>query len=151
MRPKFFIGGAIILGAILLLIITATRSSGQYYLTVEELLAQKAEMTGRSVRLSGVVLGDTIQVDGAAGTVTFTIAHVPGDMQEIDALGGIAAVLQQAAADPSLPRISVVYHGVQPDLLKHEAQAIVTGKLGADGIFYADGLLLKCPSKYEAK
>ena len=26
---------------------------------------------------------------------------------------------------------------------------IVTGELGEDGIFYADELLLKCPSKYE--
>jgi cytochrome c-type biogenesis protein CcmE len=37
-----------------------------------------------------------------------------------------------------------------PDLLKDEAQAIVTGKLGADGVFVADELLLKCPSKYAA-
>jgi cytochrome c-type biogenesis protein CcmE len=25
----------------------------------------------------------------------------------------------------------------------------VTGKLGEDGVFYADELLLKCPTKYE--
>jgi cytochrome c-type biogenesis protein CcmE len=31
----------------------------------------------------------------------------------------------------------------------NEAQAIVTGHLGEDGIFYADELLLKCPTKYE--
>ena len=36
-----------------------------------------------------------------------------------------------------------------PDLLKNEAQAIVTGKMGADGVFYAKELLLKCPTKYE--
>jgi len=34
-------------------------------------------------------------------------------------------------------------------LLKDEAQAIMTGHLGEDGIFYADELLLKCPTKYE--
>jgi cytochrome c-type biogenesis protein CcmE len=34
-------------------------------------------------------------------------------------------------------------------LLRHEAQAIMTGELGEDGIFYADELLLKCPTKYE--
>jgi cytochrome c-type biogenesis protein CcmE len=38
---------------------------------------------------------------------------------------------------------------VLPDLLTHEAQAIVTGELGADGVFYASELLLKCPSRYE--
>ena len=36
-----------------------------------------------------------------------------------------------------------------PDLLQHEAQAIMTGRLGDDGVFYADELLLKCPSRYE--
>jgi len=37
----------------------------------------------------------------------------------------------------------VEYVGPKPDLLKDEAQAIVTGKLGEDGVFYADELLLK--------
>jgi cytochrome c-type biogenesis protein CcmE len=39
--------------------------------------------------------------------------------------------------------------GAKPDLLRGEAQAIMTGKLGDDGVFYADELLLKCPTKYE--
>jgi cytochrome c-type biogenesis protein CcmE len=43
----------------------------------------------------------------------------------------------------------VVYVGVKPDLMRNEAQAIMTGHLGADGIFYAEELLLKCPTKYE--
>jgi cytochrome c-type biogenesis protein CcmE len=34
-------------------------------------------------------------------------------------------------------------------LLKNEAQAIVTGKLGEDGMFYADELQLKCPTRYD--
>ena len=34
-------------------------------------------------------------------------------------------------------------------LLRNEAQAIMTGKLGADGVFQLDELLLKCPTKYE--
>jgi len=64
-------------------------------------------------------------------------------------LGGMAVVLNQAANDPTLPHLDVVYEGVRPDLLKHEAQAIMTGSLGADGVFYAEELLLKCPSRYE--
>jgi len=62
----------------------------------------------------------------------------------------MALVLEQAAADPSLPRITVHYNGVKPDLLKHEAQAIVSGSLDANGVFQAKELLLKCPSKYES-
>jgi cytochrome c-type biogenesis protein CcmE len=45
--------------------------------------------------------------------------------------------------------MQVVYVGPKPDLLKNEAQAIVTGKVGADGVFYADELLLKCPTRYD--
>jgi cytochrome c-type biogenesis protein CcmE len=37
---------------------------------------------------------------------------------------------------------------VKPDLLQHEAQAIVRGHQQPDGSFYADDLLLKCPSRY---
>jgi len=34
-------------------------------------------------------------------------------------------------------------------LLRNEAQAIMTGRVGEDGVFYATELLLKCPTKYE--
>jgi len=51
--------------------------------------------------------------------------------------------------DPSRARMKVIYVGVKPDLLRNEAQAILTGHLGVDGIFYADELLLKCPTRYE--
>jgi cytochrome c-type biogenesis protein CcmE len=33
--------------------------------------------------------------------------------------------------------------------LRDEAQAIITGHLGTDGIFQAEELLLKCPTKYQ--
>jgi len=58
-------------------------------------------------------------------------------------------VLHAAVSDPNRSRIQVVYNGPMPDLLKDEAQAIMTGRLGEDGVFYADELLLKCPTKYE--
>jgi cytochrome c-type biogenesis protein CcmE len=51
--------------------------------------------------------------------------------------------------DPNANRVDVVYIGPMPDLLRHEAQAIVTGRLGEDGVFNADELLLKCPTRYE--
>ena len=82
-------------------------------------------------------------------TLTFIVADVPGDNNDIEAQGGLAAVLHEAVSDPSRSRMDVVYNGAKPDLLRHEAQAIMTGHLGPDGTFYADELLLKCPTKYE--
>jgi cytochrome c-type biogenesis protein CcmE len=51
--------------------------------------------------------------------------------------------------DPSRSRIKVVYVGPKPDLLRNEAQAIMTGHMAEDGVFYAEELLLKCPTRYE--
>jgi cytochrome c-type biogenesis protein CcmE len=58
-------------------------------------------------------------------------------------------VLHAAVIDPTRSHIKIVYNGPKPDLLKNEAQAIMTGQLGTDGAFHADELLLKCPSKYQ--
>lgn len=148
-RNKFFIGGALILAAVVYLIVSSTRASAEYFMTVDELNAKGSSAINQSVRLSGAVLGDTIQYDAATLTLTFDVAHVPGDNAEIEALGGLAVVLNQAVNDPTRSRITVVYEGVMPDLLRNEAQAIMTGKLGDDGVFHAEELLLKCPTKYE--
>ena len=145
---KIFIGGALLLAAVVLLVITSLKGNAQYYLTVDELAAGKAG-PGANVRVSGVVLGDTIAYDPQTLDLTFTVAHIPGDNKEIETLGGLASVLHQAALDPKASRLLVVYNGVKPDLLTNEAQAIMTGSLGANGVFYAEELLLKCPSRYE--
>jgi cytochrome c-type biogenesis protein CcmE len=142
-------GGVLIFAAIVYLIVTSTQAGAHYYLTVEELEDRRTEMIGRDVRISGVVLGDTITYDASDLTLRFTIAHITGDNKEMTAQGGLAVVLHKASIDPTLPRLDVVYYGVKPDLLQNEAQAIMTGKLGEDGVFVANELLLKCPTKYE--
>jgi cytochrome c-type biogenesis protein CcmE len=148
-RSKFFIGGFLILAAVVYLIFSSTMASAQYFLTVEELVDQGDENVGRSVRVSGAVLGDSIQYDSSTLTLNFTVAHVPGSNKEIELQGGLAMVLHAAVMDPQRARIPVQYVGPKPDLLQHEAQAIMTGRLGQDGVFYAEELLLKCPTKYE--
>jgi len=148
-RTKFIIGGILIIAAIIYLIISSTQASAQYFLTIEELAVKGSSVAGRDLRVSGAVLGDSIQYDSQTLTLSFDVAHVPGDNKEIEAQGGLAQVLHAAVMDPSRPRLHVVYQGVKPDLLRNEAQAIMTGRLGEDGVFQADELLLKCPTKYE--
>lgn len=138
----------LLLTAVVVLVVTSIKGNAQYYLTVDELLSSPDGQYS-SVRLSGVVLGDTIQYDTQHQVLTFTIANIPSDNDVIEEMGGLAQVLHDASTDPAASRVQVVYHDVKPDLLKNEAQAILTGQLGEDGIFYADELLLKCPSKYE--
>ena len=146
---KFVIGGVLILGAVVFLIWSATASTSEYFLTIDELNAKGASIVDKNLRVSGAVIGDTIQYDPQTLTLTFEVAHVSGDNSQLETEGGLAEALHQAVLDPSRERMTVVYVGPKPDLLRNEAQAIITGHLGADGVFHADELLLKCPTKYE--
>ncbi len=148
-RYKFIVGGLLIVAAVVYLIVSSTQASAQYFLTVDEMVQRGSEVVGRDLRISGAVVGETIQYDPQTLTLTFEVADVPGDNAEIEAQGGLAAVLHQAVIDPNRTRVKVVYNGVKPDLLRDEAQAIMTGQLGEDGVFHAEELLLKCPTKYE--
>lgn len=148
--PKKFIAGFIVIAAaVIYLIISSTQANAEYFLTVNEVLARKAELTGKNIRLSGVVLGDSIHYDPDTLTLTFTIAHITGNNVDLEKAGGLAAALHEAAIDPSRKKINIVYKGMKPDLMKDEAQAIVTGMLAADGTFTANEVLMKCPTKYE--
>jgi cytochrome c-type biogenesis protein CcmE len=149
-RIKFLIGGLVIIAAIILLIATTLQSTAQYFYTVNEIVAQSSGLAGQNLRASGAVLGETITYDSETLTITFEMANVPTDEEVIAAQGGLANVLHNAVLDPNATRIKVVVRNQpMPDLLKNEAQAIVTGKLGEDGVFYADELLLKCPTRYD--
>lgn len=148
-RIKFIVGGLLILAAVLYLIITSTRATAQYFLTVEELNARGASVVGQNVRVSGAVIGESIQYDAQKLELRFTVANVPGDQKEVDALGGLAKVLYDAVNDPNAARMEVIYTGVKPDLMKGEAQAIMDGRVDENGLFHADTLLMKCPTRYE--
>lgn len=148
-RRKFIVGGVLILAAVIYLIFSATKANAEYFMTVDELKAQGASTVSQDVRISGAVVGDTIQYDANTLTLTFDVAQVPSDQKEVDAQGGLAAVLHAAVIDPNRARLKIIYNGPKPDLLKNEAQAIMTGHLDSNGIFHADELLLKCPTKYQ--
>ena len=148
-KTRFFIAGLLIVAAVAYLIVSNTGSTAHYFLTVEEVLAMGEEAVGRNLTVSGAVLGDTIVYDPSVPRVTFTIVQVPGDPEEVERAGGLAAVLHAAVSDPNAPRLEVVYNDVKPDLLQNEAQAIIRGQVGEDGRFYADEVLLKCPTRYE--
>ncbi len=142
-RLKFIIGGVLILAAVGYLIVSGTMTGARYFITVDELLANP-EYVGQSVRVSGAVLGPSIQYDTDTLTIEFTVANIPAEFENL------AQALHDSVNNESATRIPVVVKNqVKPDLLQHEAQAIMTGELGADGVFYATELLLKCPSRFE--
>ena len=76
---KFVIGGFLILGAVVFLIWSSTAANSEYFLTIDELNEKGDSVVDRNVRLSGAVLGDSIQYDAESLTLTFEIAHVPDE------------------------------------------------------------------------
>ena len=114
--------GIAVLAALFAVGFTMFTRSVVYYKTPTEVLAHP----GEHVRLSGAVVDGSISVDTSSGTVTFEVSD----------------------ATTTVP---IVYHGSPPDTLKDEGEAVVEGALGPDGVFVADTLFAKCPSKFQAK
>ncbi|MGJ3240230.1 MAG: cytochrome c maturation protein CcmE [Anaerolineae bacterium] len=142
-RWQFLLAGLLILGAIVYLVVTSTVNGARFFITVDEVVAS-TDYVGQSVRLTGAVLGDTIEYDSASGDLTFTIAHIPQEFEDL------AETLHLSANDPSMTQLVIVMEDTtMPDLLQHEAQAILTGTLNDDGTFYATELNLKCPTRFE--
>ena len=120
-RLKFFIGGAIIFVVLAWLIVTNIGGASAQYLSVEELLALGP--SDQMVRVSGLVLGETIDWDPQRLVLRFEIADEGGS-------------------------IPVIYEGARPDMFRDGAQVVVEGKHSSNDVFQANALLLKCPSKY---
>ena len=148
-RGKFILGGLLILAAVVYLIVSSTFAGAQFFLTIDELITRSDTMTGKPIRITGAVIGDSIDYNAEELILKFTVVHMPADDELLAAEGGLAAALHAAVIDPTRQRLEVVYYGVKPDLLRDESQAIMTGTLGEDGVFTADELLLKCPTRYE--
>lgn len=141
-RLPFLIGGVLILAAVVYLIVTSTIAGGRFFITVDELLANPAYQNGATVRFTGAVIGSTIQYDSQNLILEFEVAHVPAVTEDL------GEALHLAANDPTAQRIRIRFEGVMPDQTQHEAQAIVAGTMGADGVFHATELQFKCPTRF---
>lgn len=133
MRARFIIGGVIIAVAVVYLIASSLHSSAQYYLTVKELNDKGASMSGRNLRVSGFVIGESIVYNPQSSSLSFDIVDTHDEL-----MAGIKTTT-----------LKIKYTGPKPDLLQNEAQAIAEGKLDPDGTFTASNLLLKCPTRYQ--
>ncbi len=134
-RLKFIVGGVIFLAAIGFLVVNAMSGNTQLFKTVNEFYAEQGRLSGRDLRVSGWVIGDSIeytQIDATTSRLEFDI---------VDDLN-----------DPNAQKLHIVaMNEPKPDLLQNQAQAMVEGRAGQDGVFYSNegGLLLKCPTRYE--
>lgn len=133
-RLKFVVGGVLIAAAIIFLVANAMADSTQLYKTVDEFHAEQDRLGDRDLRVSGMVVGESIeftQIDATTSRLEFDIVD---DLQ-----------------NPEQRLHIVAMNEPMPDLLQHEAQAMVEGRAGENGVFEANpgGLFLKCPTRYE--
>ena len=142
-RVKFVTAGVIILVSVLYLVVSGTLQGARYFITVAEVLDDPSYL-GRTVRVSGAVDGESIEYDSEKAIIRFEIVNIPNEYDDL------ATALHEALLDPAASRLKVIVEDAAiPDLLQHEAQAILTGALGRDEVFQATELLLKCPSRFE--
>jgi cytochrome c-type biogenesis protein CcmE len=141
-RPRFLIGGGLIVAAIAYLITTAVRNAAEYYLTVPEAVARQSELGGQRVRVAGRVSPGSVSWDPAALTLSFAIAPIPE--------GDRAGVQPAAASAQQL--VQVVCKGQpKPDMFAENRDVIVEGRIVGANAIAADQVLTSCPSKYAAK
>ena len=127
-QKKFLVGGLLVAAAIGYLGFMGLRGAASYYYTVAEFLSLPETPYEQSIRLNGTVAAGSIVRKGL--DLEFTLVE-----------GG-------AGDGRGVP---VVYRGAVPDTFVDEANVVVEGSLGQDGVFKAKSILMKCPSKYEAE
>ncbi|MEZ4523094.1 MAG: cytochrome c maturation protein CcmE [Thermomicrobiales bacterium] len=125
LNRKLLFAGVILAVAVGFLIYNAMDGSAAFYMTVSEIESEGTNLHGQKVRVGGDV------VDGSI---------VRGDIGEeirFDVTDGTS-------------EISMVYDGDVPDIFADHAEVIATGTMGPDGVFVAEELLTKCPSRFES-
>jgi cytochrome c-type biogenesis protein CcmE len=155
-RRMYFVAGLALVGVVIFLIANGAILGSSYYKTVEEVV-NDPELVDKRIRVSGAVVQNAagqndVHFNNQDNTLTFYIAHIPNDNDGIRNGGGLATVLASAVQNEELTRLRVVFEeGDIPELMygSEPTQAIVEGRLGADGVFYATSLQTKCPTKYE--
>ncbi len=126
-RYQVVAAAVLALGALGYLVFTGMQDTMVFYYTVSEVLADTGDFEGTPLRVAGKVVPGSIEVS--------TTNHLDRSF-----------VIQEGGQ-----RIPVEYHGVVPDTLVDDADAVVEGQLDAEGVFQATFVMAKCPSKYEGE
>jgi cytochrome c-type biogenesis protein CcmE len=123
MRPKFIVGGAVILAALAYMIYAGVTQSAVYFVTPAELAA--APVPGKAYRLGGLVTRGSLRWEPRTLDLTFTLTD-------------------------GRSTVPVRHKGTPPDLFGEGRGAVVEGQWTADGYFKATQILAKHSEEYKA-
>ena len=121
-RIGFIVAGLAALGIAAAFVLTAFQSNLVFFFSPSQVAANEAPVN-RTFRIGGLVENGTIKRQGDGLTVQFTVTD-------------------------TAKSIPVVYKGILPDLFKEGKGCVAQGRLGADGVFYADEVLAKHDANY---
>jgi cytochrome c-type biogenesis protein CcmE len=128
-RTRFLVLSAVIVLALGYMIYAAFPGNALYFLTVSEFNNKSEVQDGRLLRVSGKLVEGTFGRDGNSIDSSFQITDKDGD-------------------SPATT-LNASYTGVLPDLFFNpHSELILEGSYGANQVFHADNILVKCPSKY---
>ena len=136
---KIAISGVVIFGAVAFLLadsLVADPEALTYFHPADEVMAKPSEFHSKRIRMGGHVTKGSIFNKQGTLEYQFDVQPVPGMMKHPEMAG---------------KTITVRYTGIVPDTFKDDAEVIVTGSVDSQGVFQANDLLAKCPSKYEAE
>ena len=121
-RLGFIVAGLAGLGIAAALVLSAFQKNLVFFFSPSQVAAKEAPI-GRTFRVGGLVQEGTVQRDQDGLTVRFVVTD-------------------------TAQSISVIYKGILPDLFKEGKGCVAQGKIGADGVFYADQVLAKHDENY---
>jgi cytochrome c-type biogenesis protein CcmE len=122
---------AVIGGAIALMMSASISKGSEYYKFVDEVMSNTDAFRGKKLQVHGKVVDGSIEQ--AKGTLMYRFKI-------------------ESRPDRPAAVISATYEGLVPDTFKGGAEVIVRGSLTPDNqvAVIPDGIMAKCPSKYEA-
>lgn len=85
----------------------------------------------------------TVQV---MGKIDFNLVDFNADQQRLE----FAIYDAEATNEATAERMLVMYHGVVPGNFEQASSVVLKGK-SSDGVFLAEQMLVKCPSKYQGE
>ena len=127
---KILITVVIVGGGLGFLLYTTAAPEVEWYKHVDEVMAQPAAWQGKRLQLHGRVVKGSIlrRPSGASYEYRFQVEN-------------------------NGRRATARHTGIVPDTFKDEAEVVLKGRLRPEGFFQVapDGVMAKCPSKYEAR
>jgi cytochrome c-type biogenesis protein CcmE len=121
-RIVFICAGLAAIGLATWLVLGAFRNNLVFFYSPTQVAAKEAPVN-KTFRIGGLVQQGTLKRDTDGLTVRFNVTDTASN-------------------------IAVVYKGILPDLFKEGRGCVAQGRVGGDGVFYADQIMAKHDENY---